>query len=54
MSEFKDAVASSARIMAAVRAIESQRPDRLFEDSLAAQLAGEETIATVATSSQRI
>lgn len=34
--------------MAAVRAIESQRSDRLFEDPLAAQLAGDETIASVA------
>lgn len=48
MPEIKDAVASSSRIMAAVRAIESQRPDRLFEDPLAAQLAGDEIIASVA------
>ena len=48
MPEIKDAVASSSRIMAAVRAIESQRSDRLFEDPLAAQLAGDRTIAKVA------
>lgn len=52
MPEIKDAVASSSRIMAAVRAIESQRPDRLFEDPLAAQLALEETIAKVAPAAQ--
>lgn len=44
MSEIKDAVGFSSRIMAAVRAIETQRPDRLIEDPLAALLAGEETI----------
>jgi methyltransferase (TIGR00027 family) len=32
----------SARLMAAMRAIETARPDRLFDDSFAAQLAGEE------------
>ena len=52
MPEIKDAVASSSRIMAAVRAIETQRSDRLFEDPLAAQLALEETIATVAPAAQ--
>lgn len=35
-----DAVARTARWVAAVRARESARPDRLFEDSLAAQFAG--------------
>jgi methyltransferase (TIGR00027 family) len=44
MSEIKDAVGFSSRIMAAVRAIETRRPDRLIEDPLAALLAGEETI----------
>lgn len=52
MPEIKDAVASTSRIMAAVRAIESQRPNCLFEDPLAAQLAGEETIASVAPAAQ--
>lgn len=45
MSNIKDAVSYSSRIMAAVRALETQRPDRLFEDPLAALLAGEEAIA---------
>lgn len=52
MPEIKGAVASSSRIMAAVRAIETQRSDRLFEDPLAAQLAGEEMSAKVAPAAQ--
>ena len=47
MSEIKDFVGSTSRMMAAVRAIETQRADRLFEDPLAAQLAGDEMIAEV-------
>jgi methyltransferase (TIGR00027 family) len=47
MPEIKDPVGLSSRIMAAVRAIETQRPDRLFEDPLAALLAGDEIIAEV-------
>ncbi|MBD2459868.1 SAM-dependent methyltransferase [Oscillatoria sp. FACHB-1407] len=38
----KDSVSYTALIMAAKRAIESTRPDRLFDDPFAAQLAGEE------------
>lgn len=37
-------VSFTAKVMAAVRAIETQRPDALFTDPLAAQLAGEEAI----------
>lgn len=45
MSESKEiSVSFTAKIMAAVRAIETQRPDALFIDPLAAQLAGKEAI----------
>jgi methyltransferase (TIGR00027 family) len=37
----------TARLMAAIRAKETQRPDRLFNDSFAAQLAGEEAFTFV-------
>lgn len=37
-------VSFTAKVMAAGRAIETQRPDALFTDPLAAQLAGEEAI----------
>ncbi len=37
-------VSFTAKVMAAVRAIETQRPDALFRDPLAAQLAGQEAI----------
>lgn len=37
-------VSFTAKIMAAVRAIETQRPDALFTDPFAAQLAGQEAI----------
>ena len=37
-----DAVATTAQWMAAVRARETERPDRLFEDPLAEVLAGPE------------
>ncbi|MEH2259065.1 SAM-dependent methyltransferase [Nostoc sp.] len=47
MLEIKDSVGLTSRIMAAVRAIETQRPDRLFSDPLAALLAGDEMIAKV-------
>ena len=40
-----DALAQTARWTAAARARESQRPDRLFEDPLAAVLAGEQGFA---------
>lgn len=36
-----DAVATTSRITAAIRAVESARPDRLFDDPFAATLAGE-------------
>lgn len=45
MSEAKDtAVSSTAKFMAAFRAIETQRLDGLFTDPFAAQLAGQEAI----------
>ncbi|GAA6620218.1 SAM-dependent methyltransferase [Scytonema sp. NUACC26] len=47
MVEIKDSVSLTSRIMAALRAIETQRPDRLFEDPLAAVLAGDDMIAEV-------
>ncbi len=40
-----NAIAQTARWTAAARARESQRSDRLFEDPLAAVLAGEEGFA---------
>ena len=43
MSEAKE-VSFTARVMAAVRALETQRPDALFIDSLAEQLAGADAI----------
>jgi methyltransferase (TIGR00027 family) len=42
-----DFVSFTARMMAAVRAQESDRPDRLFTDPFAAQLAGPEAIAAI-------
>ena len=47
MSELQDIVARSSQLMAAIRALETKRPDRLFEDPLAARLAGSEIIAQV-------
>lgn len=45
MSEVKKVkVSFTAKVMAAVRAIETQRPDALFSDFFAAQLAGADTI----------
>ncbi|WP_427159913.1 SAM-dependent methyltransferase [Aliinostoc sp. HNIBRCY26] len=52
MPETRNWVAFSARMAAAVRAIETQRPDALFRDPLAAKLAGEEVIAEVSPSTQ--
>ena len=40
-----EGVAVTAKLTAAGRAVESRRPDRLFEDSLAVALAGEEGFA---------
>lgn len=48
MSDIIDSIGLTSRIMAAVRAIETQRPERLFEDPLAAQLAGDEMVASIA------
>ncbi len=53
MSEIKDLVSLSSRMMAAVRAIETQRPDGLFKDPLAALLAGEDIIAEITPSAQK-
>ena len=44
----EDFVSFSAQLMAAVRARESERPDRLFEDTFAAGLAGSKTLQLVA------
>src|SRR5919202_3156132 len=52
MSQIKDLVSLSSRMMAAVRAIETQRPDALFKDPLAVKLAGDELIAEMAPSVQ--
>ncbi len=52
MSEIKDTVALSSQWMAAVRAIENKRPDGLFSDPIAAQLAGQEMIEKIAPSVQ--
>ncbi|NET59597.1 MAG: SAM-dependent methyltransferase [Symploca sp. SIO2E6] len=53
MSETQDLVSLSSRMMAAVRAIETQRNDGLFKDPLAAKLAGEELIAEITPSAQK-
>ena len=53
MSEIKDIVSLSSRMAAAVRAIETQRADGLFQDPLAAKLAGDELIAEVAPTTQQ-
>ncbi|WP_341531753.1 SAM-dependent methyltransferase (plasmid) [Nostoc sp. UHCC 0302] len=47
MSETQDLVSLSARMAAAVRALETQRADGLFKDPLAAVLAGKEIIAEI-------
>ncbi|MBD2515933.1 SAM-dependent methyltransferase [Nostoc sp. FACHB-973] len=43
----KNLVSLSSRMMAVARALETQRPDGLFEDPLAAILAGEDMIAEI-------
>ncbi len=53
MPEIKDLVSLSSRMMAAVRAIETQRPDGLFKDPLAALLAGEDMIAEITPNVQK-
>ena len=45
MSEIKDFVPRTSLFMAGIRAIETERPDRLFEDPFAAKLAGVEILA---------
>ena len=45
MSEIKDFVCLTSQLMAARRAIETKRPDRLFEDPFATKLAGAEAFA---------
>ena len=45
-------ISLTSRYMAAVRAIEHQRPDRLFSDPLAEKLAGAEIMAEIAPRSQ--
>lgn len=47
MSELQDIVSRSSQFMAAVRALETKRPDRLFDDPYAERLAGAEIIAQV-------
>jgi methyltransferase (TIGR00027 family) len=47
MSELLKSVADTSRIMAAIRAVENERVDRLFRDPFAAKLAGEDTIIKV-------
>ena len=44
MSETFKPVAYTSKIMAAIRAVEHERPNRLFTDPYAAELAGEDTI----------
>ncbi|MBW4630929.1 MAG: class I SAM-dependent methyltransferase [Iphinoe sp. HA4291-MV1] len=55
MSQIKDLVSLSSRMAAAVRAIETQRPDGLFKDPdpLAAILAGDDIIAEIAPGAQQ-
>lgn len=53
MSEIQDVVSRSSRVMAAIRAIETQRIDGLFKDPLAAKLAGEELIAEITPTAQK-
>lgn len=52
MSEIRDLVSLSSRMTAAVRAIETQRPDGLFKDHLPALLAGEDIIAEITPNAQ--
>jgi O-methyltransferase involved in polyketide biosynthesis len=47
-----DPVPQTSRWVAALRARESERPDRLFEDPLAGILAGEEGFTTLELSGQ--
>lgn len=53
MSQFASAIGRSSLMMAAARAIETERADGLFQDPLAAKLAGEDTIAQVRPSVQK-
>lgn len=45
--DYNQFVPFTSRMMAAMRAIESERPDRLFNDSFASQLAGEEAFQKI-------
>ncbi|NEQ11980.1 MAG: SAM-dependent methyltransferase [Moorea sp. SIO4E2] len=45
MSEIHNFVSRTSRFMAGIRAIETARPDRLFADPFAAELAGAEVLA---------
>jgi hypothetical protein len=47
-ADYHQFVPFTARMMAAIRAIESERTDRLFADPFAALLAGEQAFASVA------
>ena len=51
-SETQNKVGLTSRYMAAIRAIEHKRPDRLFSDPLAERLAGAEIIAEIAPRAQ--
>ncbi|NJR56806.1 MAG: SAM-dependent methyltransferase [Acaryochloris sp. CRU_2_0] len=53
MPKILDGVSRSSLVMAVARAIETERPDGLFKDPLAAKLAGEDTIAEVRPSVQK-
>lgn len=53
MTDSQDLVSLSARTMAAIRALETQRPDGLFKDTLAAILAGDEIISQIAPKVQQ-
>lgn len=48
MSQIQDTVSLTSRYMAVVRAVETQRPNRLFADPLAAHLAGTKIMAEIA------
>ena len=47
MIEIQDKVGLTSRYMAAVRAVENKRPDRLFSDPFAQKLAGEKIMSEI-------
>lgn len=53
-NEINDFVSFSAQLMAAVRARETQRNDRLFEDPFAAQLAGSQALDLLAQRDKQV